>query len=323
MTSEESVFAGSSWADLLGPGRRGQAWERMRERCWIGVDDEEPFISAQVDRECLEMAYVLLALISPVTAPGRDREAMIVYGALSAIFDTAATSVPSFRSGDLLRRGFRGRPIGEWAEQATAGVDEWTRSVLLEAFQRQIAQLSENRVEQGIGPTRQREFRNTHDYRSYLRWRIREGWYYGGLLACAVVAGVDLREIPKVWIEETLEASVLAFDTHGWLRHAYEDEIAHTLNYLPGTQHQKISAGLEAYNEILFRIQDADDLRPDHKAYLMSFVSGLVTANYACARYARTTPLHIARVEDVTEPWTHVRPAEAYRYTHPEVAGEA
>ena len=41
-------------------------------------------------------------------------------------------------------------PIGEWAERATTGLDSWTKNLLLQGFHRQIAQLTENRVEAGI-----------------------------------------------------------------------------------------------------------------------------------------------------------------------------
>ena len=110
MTTPSAIFEDSTWHDLLGPTRRAQATERMNKRCWIGIDDPEPWISRDVDRECLEMAYVLLALISPVTAPDRDRDAIIVYGALSAIFDTCATKMRTFTTEDLLKKNFRGRP---------------------------------------------------------------------------------------------------------------------------------------------------------------------------------------------------------------------
>lgn len=303
----------------MGSARREQAAKRMAEHCFVGVDDPEPWISPQVDRECLEMAYVLLAVISPITAAGRDREAMIVYGALSAVFDTCATKMRAFTTEDLLAKTFRGRPIAEWAERATAGLDDWTRTLLLQGFHRQIAQLTENRVERGAVVSAARNQRNQQDYRQYLRWRDREGWYYGGLLACAIVGGIDLRDIPEHWIEETLEAAILAFDIHGSLRHAYEKEIAHTLNYLPGSQSDKVTAALSAYTEILLRLQAADDLRPRDKEYLMRFVTGLVVAAYGCRRYARTTPLHVANPEDVAVSWSHINDTPDYRYTYDEL----
>jgi hypothetical protein len=315
MTTPSALFPDSTWHDLLGPTRRAQARDRMNRRCWIGTDDPDPWISHEVDRECLEMAYVLLAFISPVTAPGRDREGIIVYGALSAIFDTAATKMQTFTTEDLLQKNFRGRPIDEWAERATTGLDDWTKNLLLQGFHRQIAQLTENRVEGGIKRSENRSKKIQENYREYLHWRDREGWYLGGLLACAVAGGIDLRDIPHHWIEETLEASVLAFDIHGSLRHAYENEIGHTLNYLPGTQHEKVTASLEAYSEILFRIQDADDLKSHDKEYLMRFVSGLVMASYGCRRYSKTTALHITRPEDVSVSWTHINDTPDYRYT--------
>ncbi|GAB2713541.1 hypothetical protein [Nocardia thraciensis] len=317
-----ALFDSSTWQDLLGRTRRAHRQERMKRRCWIGTDDEQPWISREVDRECLEMAYALLAIISPVTAPGRDREAMIVYGAMSAVFDTAATKMKTFTGEDLLARAYRGRPIREWARRATASLDEWTKNLLLEGFHRQISQLTENRVERGIESSRVRSETNGKDYRQYLRWRNREGWYYGGLLACAIISGVDLRDIPQPWIEETLEAAILAFDIHGSLRHAYEKEIGHTFNYLPGTQHEKVSASLAAYSEILFRIQDTDEIAPHDKEYLMRFITGLVVVSYGCSRYNRTTALHIARPEDVAIAWTHIDEPGDYRYTYTQLKKE-
>lgn len=323
MISYADPFEGSAWSDLLGCARRDQARDRMSSRCWIGVDDPEPWISQQVDRECLEMAYVLLAVISPVTAPGRDRDAMIVYGALSAVFDTGATKMSTFTGEDLLKKNFRGRPIAEWAEQATTGLDAWTKNLLLQGFHRQIAQLTENRVERGIEVSEDRNRMNQENYREYLHWREREGWYYGGLLACAIVSGVDLRGIPRAWIEETLEAAILAFDIHGSLRHACEKEIGHTFNYLPGTQRDKVSASLAAYTEILLRIQDTDELKPPDKEYLMRYITGLVVASYGCRRYSKTTPLHIARPEDVAVSWSHVNDTPDYRYAYDELTTAA
>jgi hypothetical protein len=320
MTTPPALFQDSTWHDLLGPTRRAQAHRRMNKRCWIGIDDPEPWISHDVDRECLEMAYTLLAVISPITAPGIDRDAIIVYGALSAIFDTGATKMRTFTTEDLLKKNYRGRPIEEWATRATTDVDTWTKNLLLQGFHRQIAQLTENRVERGVTLSETRNRTNQENYRQYLHWREREGWYYGGLLACAIVSGIDLRDIPQPWIEETLEASVLAFDIHGSLRHACEKEIGHTLNYLPGTQHNKVTASLAAYTEILFRIQDTDDLTPPDKEYLMRFITGLVAASYGCRRYNKITPLHIARPEDVATTWSHINNTPDYRYTYNELS---
>ncbi|WP_030688713.1 hypothetical protein [Streptomyces sp. NRRL B-1347] len=315
-------FEDATWADPLGPTRREQAARRMSHQCWIGIDDAEPWVSREVDRECLEMAYMFLALISPVTAPGRDRDAIVVYGALSAVFDTCATKRRRFTEEELLAKKYRGRPVGEWADRVCTGLDEWTANTLQRRFHHQIAQLSENRLESGIGPSEQRNERNRTDYRSYLRWREREGWYYGGLLACAVATGVDLRDVPPHWIEETLEASVLAFDIHGSLRHACEKEIGHTLNYLPGTQHEKVTTSLVAYTEILFRLQGADDIKPRDKEYLTRFVMGIVAGAYSCRRYAKTTPLHIARPEDVAVAWSHVDNTPDYRFSYAQVTAE-
>jgi hypothetical protein len=294
----------------------------MSRRCWIGVDDPVPWVSTEVDRECLEMAYILLALISPVTAPGVDRDAIIVYGALSAIFDTCGTKMQGFTTEDLLAKSFRGRPIAEWAERATTGLDDWTRDLLAESFHRQIAQLTEHRIEHGAQASAERNASNNDDYRAYIRWRDREGWFHGGLIACACVSGVDLRNIPKPWLEETLEASVLAFDIHGSLRHAYEDEIGHTLNYLPGSQYEKVTASLDAYTEILLRIQDTDEIAAADKEYLMRFVTGLVAASYGCSRYNRTTALHVARPEDVAIAWSHINDSPDYRYSYHQLVGK-
>ncbi|MFI5778111.1 hypothetical protein [Nocardia sp. NPDC051570] len=322
MTAESELFPDSDWRDLLGPERRAQARERMQRRCWIGTDDEEPWISIEVDRECLEMAYTLLAVISPVTAPGRDREAMIVYGALSAIFDTGATVTSTFTTEDLLAKNFRGRPIAQWAERATHGLDEWTKNQILQGFHRQIGQLTKQRVEHGIAVSETRHRANQANYREYLRWRDREGWYTGGLLSCAVISGVDLRAIPHRWLEETIEASILAFDIHGSVRHSYEQELGHTLNYLPGSQHDQVTASLDAYTEILFRIQETDELTPADREFLMRFITGLVIASYGCRRYNRTTALHIAQAGDVTTPWTHTDGSPGYRYTYDQVTTE-
>ncbi|MCX4546751.1 hypothetical protein [Streptomyces sp. NBC_01565] len=319
MAEENDLLTGPTWQDLLGPTRRAEAEQRMNMRCWIGTEDPEPWVSPEVDRECLEMAYVLLALISPVTAPGCDREAMIVYGTLSALLDTGATKLREFSEDELLKRNFRGRPVEEWAQRAAAGLDEWTRTTLLEGFRIQIAQLKEIRVESGPGAGAARYSANATSYPEYIRWRTREGWYWGGLLACAVISGIDLREVPTQWIEETLEASVLAFDIHGSLRHAFENEVGHTLHYLPGTQHEKVTACLNAYNEILFRLQDAEDLTPPAKEYLLRFITGLVGAAYACRRYNKTTPLHVARPEDIQIGWTHIDAAPTYRQTFDQV----
>ncbi|MFE0104864.1 hypothetical protein [Streptomyces sp. NPDC059009] len=316
----DPLHSDATWHDLIGPTRRSQARRRLARRCWIGTDDPEPWVSRQVDRECLEMAYVLLALISPVTAPGRDRDAIIVYGALSAVFDTCATKMRAFTTQDLLKKNYRGRPIEEWAQRATNGVDDWSKNTLLTQFHRQIAQLSENRVERGRQPSAARTRVNQEHYRAYINWRVREGWYYGGLFACALASGIDLRDIPRHWMDETLEAVVLTFDIHGSLRHAYEQEIGHTLNYLPGSQHDKVSASLAAYTEILLRLQDTDELRAPEKEYLMRFVTGLITASYGCRRYNRTTALHIARSEDVAISWSHIDQPPNYRYSYDELS---
>jgi hypothetical protein len=319
MVTSSAPIRDATWNDLIGPTRRAQTIDRMNRRCWIGVDDPEPWVSKQVDRECLEMGYVLMAVICPITAPGRDRDAMIVYGSMSAVFDTCGTTMHDFTSEDLLAKNFRGRPVQEWCERATAGLDSWTKNLLTQAFRTQIAQLTENRIERGERISRARNARNAEDYREYIRWRVREGWYYGGLLSCAIVSGVDLRSIPKPWIQETLEASVLAFDIHGSLRHAYEDEIGHTLNYLSGDQHEKVTASLEAYTEILLRIQDTDEIAPADKEFLMRYISGLVVANYGCRRYARTTPIHVAHPDDVAIVWSHISNSPRYRYTYREL----
>src|SRR5688500_18923818 len=55
MTEPPARLQDSNWNDLLGPTRRAQARQRMDKRCWIGTDDAEPWISREVDRECLEM----------------------------------------------------------------------------------------------------------------------------------------------------------------------------------------------------------------------------------------------------------------------------
>ena len=321
LPSEDMACPGSTWEDLLGPGRRAEARERMDRRCWVGVADDEPWVSEQVDREALEMAYVLLAFISPTSPPELDREAIIAFGAMSGVLDSAGTKMRDFTSGDLLDRNFRGVPVREWARRASRGVDPWTAGLMVAALNHQIDQLCENRVERTVAESAARLKANQGDYREYLRWRMREGWYYGGLLTCAMAGGIDLRRIPVHWIDETIEAAILAFDVHGALRHACEDELGHTLNYLPGNQHQQVTASLAAYTEILLRLQEAEDLPAREKEYLMRYVTGIVMSSYGTARYNRTTALHVARPEDVTEMWAQINEDPLYRYTHTQAAG--
>lgn len=320
LPSKDFALEGSSWNDLLGPGRRREAAQRMARRCWLGVDDDEPWVSRQVDREALEMAYTLMTLIVPTSPPGVDREAIMVFGAMSAVLDSAGTKMREFTKGDLLDRNFRGTPVKEWARRAARGCDKWTADLMLFGLYQQISQLTENRVERSLEETAERHRINAANYREYLRWRDSEGWYFGGLLCCAVAAGIDIRAIPTHWIDETLEAAILAFDIHGSLRHAVEDELGHTLNYLPGTQHQQVSATLNAYNEILFRIQDADDLPDREREFLLRFVIGIIAATYATPRYNRTTALHVARPQDVTVMWSQINDDPVYRYTYSQTA---
>lgn len=315
LPSRDYACPGSSWNDVLGPSRRAEARERMARRCYVGKDDAEPWVSRDVDREALEMAYTLLTFIAPVGPDDRDRGAIIAFGAMSGLLDSAGTLMKDFE-GELLDREFRGKPVREWARRAARGVDEWTAGLMLHGLSAQIDQLRENRVERKIELTREQHRTNAADYRAYLRWRDQEGWYYGGLLCCAVAAGIDVRDIPQHWIDETLESAILFFDIHGALRHACEDEIGHSLNYLPGDQHAQVSSALEAATEIMMRIQDATDLDASVKEYLMRFVSGIVMACYGTPRYARTTALHVARPEDVRVSWSHVNSSPVYRYTY-------
>ncbi|GLW04525.1 hypothetical protein [Streptomyces lavendulae] len=323
LPSADFALPGSTWTDLLGPRRRREATERMARRCWLGEEDDKPWVSRRVDRDALEMAYTLLALISPTGPPDRDRDAIIVFGAMSAVLDSAGTKMSGFTHGDLLERNFRGSPVKEWARRAARGVDQWTADLMVAGLYQQIRQLSENRVERTLEESAERHRINRDNYREYLRWRDHEGWYFGGLLCCAIAAGIDVRNIPTHWIDETLEASILAFDIHGSLRHACEDELGHSLNYLHGNQHQQVTTALGAYTEILLRIQDTDELQAREKEYLIRFVTGIITAAYGTSRYNRTTAVHVARPEDVTVLWSQIDDDPLYRYTYTEATSAA
>lgn len=305
-----------SWQDLLGERRRRASRERRERLCDIGKPGPA-WINETVDADALDVAYWSISYIAPDSPPGRDREALAVLIAFTALFDSAATKMKDFNK--FLDRDFRGQTVRQWIIRAGQGVDGETADALMTGVNTQIDQLAANRIERTLTQTSEQHRLNQTDYRDYVRWRNREGAFQWSLRVMAVAAGIDMRTVPRRWIDQTVEASIVNFDVHGALRHACEDEIGHVLNYLPGDQHSQISACLELVAEIMLGIQDAPDLEPAARAFLMRFISCTITMNYSCRRYASTTPLHIAQPRDVKIYWAQVNDSPNYRYTLTEV----
>ncbi|MCI2420245.1 hypothetical protein MOQ72_22640 [Saccharopolyspora sp. K220] len=63
-------------------------------------------MSPEVDADALEMAHVLLTLISPTGPSDRDRKAIQAFGAMSAVLDSAGTKMKEFTT---RRNGMCGR----------------------------------------------------------------------------------------------------------------------------------------------------------------------------------------------------------------------
>jgi hypothetical protein len=299
---------GSTWSDLLGPVRRAATWRRAD--CRPAPADQPAaasastfWVSPEVDREAVEVGYLMLETIAPTGPAARDRIALAALSALTAISDSYAATE---HYEHIFGRYLFGRTVSEWVRAASVGVGVWEANSMHNALRVQYETLRAQRREYGTTAAAGQVRRNHDDYREYLRWRDAEGCFYGILLFSAVAAGIDVRSLPTERVAEALEAGIVAFDTHSLIRHRREDETGDVFRYLPGTHRQRVDAALELVRELHLDLIHATDLSDRGKEFLLRYVTGGTVLPYMPRRWARTTALHIAPVEWQGRGWTHV-----------------
>ncbi|GGX33964.1 hypothetical protein [Streptomyces noursei] len=294
------------WNDLTGPSRarriaQQQAKYQALTSAWPATD--QWWVSEAVDREAVEVGYLMLDTVAPTGPADRDRTALAALEALTAINDSYAACA---RYEDIFSKFLFGRTVGDWVEAASCGATAFERHAIEEALRVQYDTLAEQRVERGTAQAAEQVAKNRADYREYLRWRDAEGCFYGVLLLCAVAAGIDLQHIPRVRVTEALEAGIVAFDVHSMPRHRAEDETADIFRYLPGTHREKTDAALGLLRDLHTDLIHADDLAGRDKEFLLRYVTAGSLLPYLAQRWSRTTALHVPPAGATDGHWTHV-----------------
>ncbi|MGH3164331.1 MAG: hypothetical protein ACRDN0_00365 [Trebonia sp.] len=300
-------MAGSTWTDLVGPDRRAAAQRRRdgqpRPAARPCAASEPAFwVSPEVDREAVEVGYLMLETIAPTGPASCDRTALAVLSALTAISDSYAATE---HYEDIFGKYLFGRTVSEWVSAASSDAG-WEGDSMRNALRVQYETLRAQRREYGTAAAAEQVRQNHADYREYLRWRDAEGCFYGILLFAAVAAGIDIRGLPAGRVAGALEAGIIAFDTHSLIRHRREDETGDVFRYLPGTHRQQVDAALELVRELHLDLIHATDLDDRGKEFLLRYVTGGTLLPYLPRRWARTTALHIAPIDWPGQGWTHV-----------------
>lgn len=286
---------GSTWHDPISSRRLNSCCPGL-SRQPNSVDDEACWVSEKVDDEAVEVGCLMLEMLAPAGPQGRDRDALAILLALTALNDSYSVST---HYADIFEKSFQGRTINDWIGRASRDADTWSAREVAIALRTQVDALSAQRRERQ--PMRDTPFpvaeeqvrRNESDYREYLMWRCAEGCYFGVLLMAAMAAGIDLRAIPWHRIRDTLEAGVVGFDLHGSLRHHSEDETGNVLAYLPGVHRQRITTGLRVVTRLHRLTAHAADLTRGQKEFLLRYMTSASLINYMPSRWSRTTPLHL------------------------------
>jgi hypothetical protein len=279
-----------------------------------GDGDTTWWISPDIDREAVEVGYLMLDTIAPTGPADRDRRALAALSALTAISDSYAATE---RYHDIFGRHLLGRTTDNWLAAAARGVGVWESDGMRDALRGQYETLRGQRYEHGTAAVAEQVRHNHADYREYLRWRNAEGCFYGVLLFAAVAAGIDLHRPPAERIAQTLEAGIIAFDTHSMIRHRREDETGDVFRYLPGPHHQQVDSALELVRELHLDLVHATDLQDRDKEFLLRYMTAGTLLPYLPMRWARTTALHVDPADWLAGTWTHVndRLSHAVRYS--------
>ncbi|MGW2369721.1 SAM-dependent methyltransferase [Streptomyces sp. NPDC001667] len=301
-------LTGSTWNDPTGSRRLPQIYPSLHDEPVPGSPTAW-WICEEVDREAAEVGCLMLEVLAPAGPQDRDRDALAVLLGLTALNDSYSVTG---RYEDIFSKGFCGLPVDDWLKRASQNLDPWTTHELRASLRIQVEALAAQRKEFSApvgarfpdGPAQVR--RNRDDYREYLRWRSAEGCYYGVLLIAAIASGMEIRDIPWTRIRDTLEAAVMGFDLHSFLRHHTEDETGNVLAYLPGSHEEKVTAGLGVVTRLHRLVAHATELTQAQKELLLRYMTSASLINYMPRRWSRTTPLHLLKPSRVVGGWSHV-----------------
>ncbi|UUN29847.1 hypothetical protein [Streptomyces sp. FIT100] len=310
------VLNGSSWSNLIGPREHPDSYPEIHTAMRDSPD--EWWVNERVDREAIEVGCVMLELLSPSGPTDRDRESLALLMGLTALNDSYSVQD---RYEDIFAKRLCGHSVNDWISRASAATDSWTAQQIRDCLRVQVRALTAQRRKSSSSTqfpdAVEQVRRNRTDYREYLRWRTAEGCYYGVMLMAAVASGTEIRDIPEKRIFDTLEAAIVSFDVHGFLRHTHEDETGNILPYLPGDHMQRVNACLELFTRLYRLTAHASDITAGQKSFLLRYMTSAALVTYMPLRWSRTTPLHLASPIPVPDGWTHVtnEPHQAFTYS--------
>ncbi|QIS23509.1 hypothetical protein [Nocardia terpenica] len=306
------VLPDSTWQDMLGSMRRQQVDHQRQEQLSLADPSADPadptqwWVSEEIDKEAIEVGFLMLETIAPTGPLNRNRTALAALAALTAINDSYA-ACENYE--DIFGKHLFGRPIGRWMEAAGEGATGQERTLMEQALRVQYETLA---VQRTLHDAAEQVRRNREDYREYLRWRDAEGCFYGVMLFSALAAGIDLNTIPPARARQTLEAGIVAFDVHSMNRHRSEDETGDIFRYLLGDHHTKVDTALELIRDLHIDLIHAPDLGDRQKEFLLRYMTGGTLLAYMPKRWSRTTALHLAPIDAGSTGWTHITGRPTY-----------
>jgi len=281
-----------------------------------------PWTTEKIDHEALLTGSSMLNLMVPRKVEGVSSKGISILLAEAVLVDNAMHA-PVWE--EWWDRRICGVKIADWIEgiftPASSAEDSYKQYAMETVRENCMAQIST------IWERRRNETKTAEklvesavlSVDKFVRWRDREGQFFGVLHLFSIAAGVDLRTVPKNIIWWTVKASVVNYDLHARSRHQSEDEAGSCLNYFGhGNYGDRVTEMLEMVRNTYDIIVASSKVSPDAAALLTRFIMSCNVFNYHCERWMKWSAIHMQPREGQSGKWSHTYLADgihAPKYT--------